>query len=275
VSATPAAVRPLALIVDDSLTVRMDLCEAFEAEGFGVRGCANARELRELLRAEPVQLVLLDVQLPDADGIELSRELRSQFSREQLVILLLSAETDAPQRVRGLLGGADDYIGKPYDSAFVIARSRELLGLPRRSRQQSTILIVDDSQSFREQLRGVLEERGHHVLTATSGEEGLRLAAAHRPSALIVDATLPVMDGYALIRRVRLDEALRGTPCLLLTALDGEREELNALEAGADAFARKEESFDALLARLSVQGRAHAPQRSAQPGRPATAPARG
>src|SRR5512144_2435024 len=118
VLAAPSA--PLAVIVDDSLTVRMDLCEAFEAEGFRVRGCGGAREMRELLRGEPVRLVLLDVQLPDADGIELSRELRSQFSKEQLVILLLSAETDAPQRVRGLLGGADDYIGKPYDSAFVI-----------------------------------------------------------------------------------------------------------------------------------------------------------
>jgi DNA-binding response OmpR family regulator len=111
-SVTPATA-PLAVIVDDSLTVRMDLCEAFAADGFQVRACADARALREILRSEPVRLVLLDVQLPDVDGSELSGELRAQFPREQLAIVLLSAETAAPQRLRGLRGGADDYIGKP------------------------------------------------------------------------------------------------------------------------------------------------------------------
>jgi signal transduction histidine kinase len=151
----------------------------------------------------------------------------------------------------------------------VIARARELLRLPRRDREEATVLVVDDSPTFREQLRGALEQRGHHVLLAGSAEEGLRLAAAHRPSAMLVDATLPAMDGHALIRRIRLDEALRGTRCLLLTAQEGERVELNALDSGADAFARKEESLDTLLARLAALLRGARTRRSELPSSPA------
>ncbi len=67
--------------------------------------------------------------------------------------------------------------------------------------------------------RGV-EAAGYRVLTAPDGEEGLRMAARRRPGAIVVDGVLPGIDGATVIRRVRLDAALRGTPCLLLTASD-------------------------------------------------------
>jgi two-component system, NtrC family, sensor kinase len=228
------------LIVDDSLTVRMDLAEAFRAAGLETLLAASAAEMREQMAQQDVALVILDVVLPDADGLELLQELRQRGASPP--VLLLSTEADVRDRIRGLRTGADDYVGKPYDTAYVIARAKALLGertpAPAQARS-TTILIVDDSPTFRAELSQVLERGGYAVAVATSGEEGLRLAASLRPAAILVDSVMPGIDGSTLIRRVRLDAALRGTPCVLLTASEGIQAELRALDAGADAFVHK------------------------------------
>jgi two-component system, NtrC family, sensor kinase len=114
----------------------------------------------------------------------------------------------------------------------------------------STILVIDDSTTVRESLGEQLAAVGFTVVTAVSGEEGLQLAAAVRPDAIVVDAGLPGIDGSTVIRRVRLDSALRRVACILLTGESEHDVELRALDAGADAFVRKDDGFDVLYARL-------------------------
>jgi len=238
------------LIVDDSLTVRMDLAEAFSAAGLPTRVAASAAEMRAVLAREAIALVILDIVLPDADGLELLQELRAMTASSP-AILLLSTEAEVRDRIRGLETGADDYVGKPYDAGQVIARARALLGVAPEAPAQSTILIVDDSSTFREELRRSLQAANYAVAAATSGEEGLKLAASLRPAAILVDSVMPGIDGATLIRHVRLDAALRGTPCVLLTASEGHGAELRALDAGADAFVRKED-VELILVRLAA-----------------------
>jgi signal transduction histidine kinase len=106
--------------------------------------------------------------------------------------------------------------------------------------------------TFREALRAALVAAGNEVLVATTGEEGLRVAAAQRPNAIIVDGVLPGMDGATVIRRIRLDAAMRGIACVLLTGSDGEGAELRALDAGADSFVRKEEDMEVIVAKIAA-----------------------
>jgi DNA-binding response OmpR family regulator len=240
------------LIVDDSLTVRMDLAEAFEASGFHTLPCGTLAEARASFARSDVALVVLDVLLPDGDGVEFLGELRS-LSAVPPPVLMLSSEAEVKDRVRGLKTGADEYVGKPYDRKYVVAKARELL----RSRQgeasdRQTILAIDDSATFREAMREALENDGYAVIVAASAEEGLSIAALRRPDAIIVDGVLPEMDGATFIRRMRLDAALRGTPCLLLTGLQDPGAELNALESGADAFVLKTDDMSVILARLKA-----------------------
>jgi len=245
------------LVVDDSLTVRMDLSEAFEAAGFSTLLASSVAEARKILAEKPVSAVILDVILPDEDGIELLREIRATQSSDAPFVLLLSTEADVRDRIRGIRVGADDYVGKPYDTSYVIARVRELL----RSRQpvetpaRQTILIIDDSPTFRGELGAALEVANYAVVMAADGEEGLRIADSIRPTAILVDSVMPGIDGGTVIRRIRLDAALRATPCVLLTASDDRGAELRALEAGADAFVRKED-LELVLARVSAVLRA-------------------
>ncbi|HEY4332661.1 MAG TPA: response regulator [Ilumatobacteraceae bacterium] len=241
------------LIVDDSLTVRMDLAEAFEAADFTVVACADAAQAWAALATTRVGLIILDLHLPDADGIEVLAELRHRDGTRDIPILMLSSAAEVPDRIRGLQSGADEYIGKPYDTRYVVARAQELLrdNLDAAA-SVTTVLVIDDSPSFRDVLVTCCEQAGYRVLQAEDGETGLRIAAANRPDCIIVDGVLPGMDGPSVIRHVRLDAALRTTPCLLLTGSDDHGAELHALDSGADAFVRKGEDVDEVIARVGA-----------------------
>ena len=251
------------LIVDDSLTVRMDLAEAFEAAGFHPLPCATAAETRVALVRQPVALVILDVLLPDGDGLDLLKEIRAVPTVRGAPILLLSTEAEVKDRIRGLERGADDYVGKPYDASYVVARARELLRAREGSAPTSdiaTVLVIDDSVTFREQLKAALEEVGYAVRLASNGEEGLRVAAISPPTAVVVDGLMPGIDGATVIRRIRLDAGLRNIPCILLTASEDRSAELSAFDAGADAFVRKED-LEVIVARVAAVLRGTAAQR--------------
>jgi len=246
------------LIVDDSLTVRMDLKEAFEGVAFRTLICASAQDARVAVCRDAVDVIVLDVMLPDGDGVDLLAELREHPNTRKAVVVMLSSESKVKDRMRALRTGADEYVGKPYDAHYVVAKARKLL----RGRNSETtrdgarnrplILIVDDSVTFRETLRQACEQAGHTVMMASSGEDGLRIAADERPDAVVIDSVLPGIDGATVIRRLRLDAALRATPCLLLTGSDDRDAELRALDAGADAFVRKFEDVEIILARLGA-----------------------
>jgi len=246
-------VKPSVLIVDDSLTVRMDLEEAFQSAGFLTKSCVTVRTAREAL-SEPFALIVLDILLPDGDGIELLKEIRNTLATSETPVLLLSTEAEVADRVRGMKTGADEYVGKPYDQTYLIARARELLHKRNsvRAEVSETILVVDDSATYREELKQALESQGYKAAAASSGEDALRLAVEMRPRAVIVDGILPGIDGATVIRRMRQDATLRATPCLLLTGSEDPRAELKALDAGADAYVKKEEDVQVILARLAA-----------------------
>jgi DNA-binding response OmpR family regulator len=243
------------LIVDDSLTVRSDLAEAFAAQDLPTLLAATLAEARATLAADEagtaqVGLLILDVILPDGDGLELLKEVRATPAHAAMPVLMLSTEAEVRDRIRGLLTGSNDYVGKPYDRDYVVARARELLG--KGQSPQLRVLVIDDSATFRERLGEALHAQGFNVLSASSGEEGLQLAASGRPDAVIVDGVLPGIDGATVVRKLRLDAALHQTPCILLTGTIDRNAELRALDSGADAFVRKDEDLDVVLAHLGA-----------------------
>jgi len=247
--------KPGVLIVDDSLTVRMDLSEAFEAAGIVPTLCSTLAEARTAIAKQSFAFIVLDVLLPDGDGIDLLREIRSTPDAGNAIVMLLSTEAEVRDRTRGLQTGADEYVGKPYDQSYVVARALELLRkrAPGRSEERSTtVLIIDDSRTFREELKSLLESSGYTVVIAETGEDGLRAAVAVRPAVIVVDGVLPGIDGATVIRRIKVDAALRSTPCILLTGSEERSGELEALNAGADAYVRKEERPELILARVTA-----------------------
>lgn len=114
------------------------------------------------------------------------------------------------------------------------------------------VLVIDDSVAFRTELEAALARSGYRTACAADGAEGLRAALALRPAAVIVDGVMPGMAGTTVIRRLRLDPALRSIPCVMLTSAGDEHAELFALDAGADASVRKSEDAEIVVSRLSA-----------------------
>jgi two-component system, NtrC family, sensor kinase len=242
------------LIVDDSMTVRMSLIELLKGADLDAVACASLTEARRALAERAFALVILDVLLPDGDGVELLQEIRAMPAAAATAVMMLSTEAEIRDRVRGLTTGADDYVGKPYDPTYLVGRARELVRRKGENGMQGrdTILLIDDSVTFRNELQAALEQASYRVVTAGSGEEGLRMAADMRLSGIVVDGVLPGIDGGTFIRRIRLDAALRALPCFLLTGSEDRSAEVRALDSGADAFAVKDDNIAVIVARIGA-----------------------
>ena len=116
------------LLIDDDAVLGELLAEYFERFGHTLLLATTAREGKVRLERERPDLLLLDVMLPDADGMELCRSIRS---RSDIPIVMLTARGDLPDRVLGLELGADDYLAKPFETRELVARVETLL---RRAR---------------------------------------------------------------------------------------------------------------------------------------------
>ena len=112
------------------------------------------------------------------------------------------------------------------------------------------IVVIDDNANDLQVTRRFLERHGYVVSAATSGEDGLQLAASVMPDALVVDYRMPGMDGFEVTRRIKADPQLHTIPVLLLTGADSASYVVEGLGAGADDFVTKGSDTEILLARL-------------------------
>ena len=112
------------LIVEDEAKVRLLLRRCFEGEGYRVSEAGSGAEAVKLLAAGSFDLVTLDLNLPDGDGLTVGREIRA---RSEVPIIMVTGKGDTIDRVVGLELGADDYITKPFHVREVLARVRAVL----------------------------------------------------------------------------------------------------------------------------------------------------
>ena len=112
------------LLVEDDASIREVASMGLRGAGLGVETAADGRDALARFRAEPYDLVVLDVMLPELDGLEVCRQIRRS---SRVPILMLSARSDTVDIVVGLELGADDYVTKPFEMAELIARIRALL----------------------------------------------------------------------------------------------------------------------------------------------------
>jgi two-component system chemotaxis response regulator CheY len=112
-----------ALVVDDSRTVRIIVGNILRELGMEVTEAANGREALEQLRHNPdMDLVLLDWNMPEMNGLELLREVRAQRAFDSIRILMVTSESQADQVVNALSAGANEYLMKPFNKDVLVAK---------------------------------------------------------------------------------------------------------------------------------------------------------
>ena len=172
------------LVVDDDPEIRKLLARYIESQGFRVLLAATCRELNDKLATHHVDLIVLDVMLPDGSGLDVCRDLRAR--RANVPIILLTALKEDVDRIIGLEIGADDYLGKPFNPRELIARVRAVL-----RRRAETLPGPSDAKIYRfegfvadPQARRVTDPRGGDV-ELTGAEFDLLRTFLERPGRVL------------------------------------------------------------------------------------------
>ncbi len=166
---------PHVLVVDDDRRLRALLATFLGRHGYRVTVAASAAEARSFLESLAFEIIVLDVMMPGENGLTFAERLRET---SDIPILMLTARTDTPDRVRGLEAGVDDYLGKPYEPKELLLRVASILRRARSAppRLDEATLRFGPFQFFTE--RGELR-RGEEIIRLTERErEILRMLGA-------------------------------------------------------------------------------------------------
>jgi two-component system alkaline phosphatase synthesis response regulator PhoP len=144
------------LVIDDEANIVRLVRDYLEQAGYRVFTASNAETGLHILRRERIDLVVLDLGLPDRDGWDLTRQIRADRQLAALPVVMLTARVDDSDKIIGLELGADDYITKPFNPREVVARVRAVL---RRTSIEKTIF------SRRISIDDLTLDLGDHILT--------------------------------------------------------------------------------------------------------------
>jgi excisionase family DNA binding protein len=126
--ATRARPAPLVLIVDDDPRIREFVRVNLEMDGFAVREAGSAAEGLAALEVEPPDLILLDVMMPQVDGWEMLQRVRERHGVDSIQVVMFSGQVDQAAADQAEAGGAQAFVGKPFNPQELVTRAKDLLG---------------------------------------------------------------------------------------------------------------------------------------------------
>ncbi len=231
----------LVLVIDDDEDQRTLMTRFLHREGFRVQVAGDGRRGLQLARSLHPRAILLDVMMPGIDGWSVLSEIKADPNLAGTPVVMV---TSVDQRSLAASLGASDYMLKPV-------RWDRFSGVMDRFRTPSGgILIVEDQPDARAAVRSMLEDGGWVVTEAWDGRDGLRQAAAHPPEVVLLDLTMPVMDGFDFLEGFRKLPGCAEVPVVVLTARDLSREERGRLRGANQILQKGDISLRALVGRL-------------------------
>jgi two-component system, OmpR family, alkaline phosphatase synthesis response regulator PhoP len=183
------------LIVEDDPDIAHLVARYLDKAGFQTERAATGREALQAIAAKPPDLLVLDLMLPQVDGLEVCRMLRADPSTAALPIIMLTARAEESERIVGLELGADDYLAKPFSPGELVARVRALLRRAQRLKAPAPTRISYGPLAIDSDKHTVTEDGRGVTLTA---KEFLLLAylIQHRGRVLSRDVLLTDVWGY-------------------------------------------------------------------------------
>jgi two-component system cell cycle response regulator len=266
------------LVVYD-VPANVKLLEArLSAEYFDVVTASGGEEALAICERAECDLVLLDVMMPDMDGFEVCRRLKSNPQTHHIPVVMVTALDQPSDRVRGLEAGADDFLTKPVSDVALIARVRSLarlklmtdelrmravtsrdIGLENPERDAVTeagrngaILIVDDRSASAERLAEMLKDE-HRVDIEADPNEALFHAAEGDYDLMIVSLSLTNFDGLRLCSQIRSLERTRNVAILAVADAENNTRLVRGLEIGVNDYLTRPIDQNEMLARVRTQ----------------------
>jgi HAMP domain-containing protein/CheY-like chemotaxis protein/signal transduction histidine kinase len=265
-SFTANRVRQL-LVVEDDPAEQMSITELLGHSDVNITPVATGAAALEAMRSGNFDCVVLDLRLPDMSGFELLAQLQKDENLRQTPIIVFTGRELSDQEEAELRKNAKSIVLKGVRSPerlldeTALFLHRVIADLPAAKQQMietlhesdeplsgRKVLVVDDDIRNIFALNSLLERHDMQVITATNGEEAIRLVESTDDLSLVLmDVMMPEMDGYETMRRIRSNQQFRMLPIIALTAkaMKGDREK--CLEAGASDYVAKPVNTDQLL----------------------------
>ncbi|MGI3777887.1 MAG: hybrid sensor histidine kinase/response regulator, partial [Janthinobacterium lividum] len=259
--APPPVSRELVLVVDDDPAQRDLLTRFLQRQGFAVQTAPDGRAGLELARVLHPRAILLDVMMPQMDGWTVLRALKADPDLARIPVVM-STFNNEPALGQAL--GAADMVPKPVEwdhLRAVMDRFRDTEG---------AVLVVDDDPDARERLRHLLTRNGWSVAEAANGQEALDHVRRARPRLILLDLTMPVMDGFTFLHDLRELEGCAHIPVVVLSARDLTREDRVRLQGAERVLGKGETTMSELAGELRSLAPPDAPPdaAAAQPAMP-------
>ena len=258
------------LVVEDNPAEQLSISELLGYDDVEIETAGTGREALAALRRQPADCVVLDLRLPDMTGFEVLEELGADQALSEVPVVVftgreLSAEEDARLHTmaRSIVVKGVESPERLLDETALFLH-RVVTDLPAEKQRMlerlttsdedlvdRTVLLVDDDARNIFALSSVLERRGMRVLTATTGNEAIKLIESHAGIAIVLmDIMMPEMDGYQTMEEIRKNANFRRLPIIALTAkaMKGDREK--CLDAGASDYLAKPVNTEQLLSAL-------------------------
>ena len=228
------------LVIDDDPAQRDLMVRFLERQGFVAMAAADGAAGLEMARLRQPRAILLDVMMPKMDGWSVLTALKSDPKLAAIPVVMV---TFVDERTLSSTLGAVDLVNKPVDWD----RLKSVLDRLREAEGEAP--VVDDDPGVRERLRTMLERNGYTVGEAGDGAEALRRVMHGPPRAILLDLTMPVMDGFAFLHALRERPGCRDIPVIVFSARDisaADREQLRE----ADRIISKTASLGELTGEL-------------------------
>jgi PAS domain S-box-containing protein len=216
----------VALVVEDDIKSADLLRVYLEAEGFKVLHAASAEAALALAVQQPLSLITLDVMLPNMDGWELLERVKKMPLLSSIPIVIISIVADV---ARGAALGAAAIMQKPVSRQDLSGALVDLGLFPLSRGRTLKVLVVDDDPKGVELMALRVLGLASTVLRAYGGREAIDIAKAELPDVIVLDLTMPDVNGFDVVRTLREDERTARIPILVVTAAsigDDERERL-------------------------------------------------
>lgn len=261
-SATAASRVYRIVVVEDSDTQAFKLQLLLEDQGWEVSVQGTAEAALAALSGPLPDLIVVDYHLPGMRGDEFCRRIRMNLRTRGIPLLMMTSSAPETAEVGSLESGADDYVSKSENSELLIARMRALLrkdsaqpGVltgPTSAFRCARILTIDDSPTFLAFIGEELRNQGYEVTSAVSGREGLALLASQEFDCVVMDLSMPEMDGIEGCRRITAMRcATDMPPVIILTGSENSEDIKRGFDSGADDYIRK--SSDPAILRVRIQ----------------------
>lgn len=232
-STAPPGNAPLVLVIDDDPAVRELMARFLGTKGFRTITAEDGITGIETARREKPSVITLDVVLPGASGWDVLTTLKHDPATADIPVIMVTFLEDTR---RGVALGAADYLVKPIDWTVL---QRSLQRLLTHGEPVGPVLVVDDDEGTRELYRRTLAQNNWEVAEAENGAEAIAWLEKNRPSAMLLDLMMPVMDGFECLAEMDRHPEWSDIPVFIVTAKDPTAAERQFLDGKAEVILRK------------------------------------